>query len=143
MVFEKPSPSSSTPYPGTLLGNIGLRTQASGPTLPPFDPPSSSPQSTSPPTLRSLGYSYLPSAWGRGVATEAASAVLNAYREATREEREKGEVYYVEAVWGPENPASARVLEKVGFRTVGEKREERAWLAGGWKERLVVGGLYL
>lgn len=52
-------------------------------------------------------------------------------------------MYYVEAVWGPENPASARVLEKVGFRTVGEKREERAWLAGGWKERLVVGGLYL
>ena len=152
MVFEKTSS-----YPGTVIGNIGLRTQIAGPSLPPFDPPASSssspndapnndpnddPPAPLPLNLRSIGYSYLPSAWGKGFATEAASAVLDAYREGTREERAKGlERYYVEGIWDPTNEASGGVLAKLGFRRVGVKVEERVWLAGAWRDRYVVSGL--
>ena len=91
-----------------------------------------------------MGYSFLPGAWGKGYATEAGQAVLEAYRKGTKEAREKGEeTYYVEAIWAPENAASGRVLGKLGFRTIGYREEERVWLAGDWRYGYNVGGLYV
>ncbi|KAJ4358250.1 uncharacterized protein N0V89_002830 [Didymosphaeria variabile] len=148
-------------YPGEVLGNIGLRTQAKGAELPPFPRDTAAPTSDQTPTnpsaphlsslatdkpfnLRSLGYSFLQVAWGKGYATEAGRAVVDAYREGTREAREKGEeVYYVEAIWSPENAASGKVLGKLGFRTIGYKEEERVWLAGDWRYGYYVSGLYV
>lgn len=56
-----------------------------------------------------LGYWLTPTAWGRGYATEAARAVIDAAR------RTLGLRRLTATCWH-DNPASARVLEKLGFR---------------------------
>ena len=58
-----------------------------------------------------LGYWITPDAWGRGYATEAAGAVLRAARAAG--------VRRVTAGHFVDNPASGRVLRKLGFRPTG------------------------
>lgn len=141
------------PFPGEVIGNMGLRTQAGGASLPPFSRASAAPASDQTPAdleverplnLRSMGYMFLEKAWGKGYATEAGRAMLEAYHEGTREAREKGdEVYYVEAIWDDGNPASGRVLEKLGFREIGYKQEEKVWLAGAWRCGYNVSGQYV
>lgn len=59
-----------------------------------------------------LAYHYLPSAWGQGFATEAATSILE-YGLSTLELNE------IVAIVIPENVASWRVLEKAGMRYVG------------------------
>lgn len=157
VVFERLSANGSElAYPGEVIGNVGLRLQPSGPLLPPFSRTSAAPasgQSTPPVSdlgtekplnLRSLGYSFLQKAWGKGYATEAARAVLEAYREGTREAREQGnEVYYVEAMWAKANPASGKVSGKLGFKQIGYREEGKVWLAGGWRCGYYVSGWYV
>jgi RimJ/RimL family protein N-acetyltransferase len=59
--------------------------------------------------LIELGYRYIRAAWGRGIATEAARAVVDhAFRALG--------IDPLVAVAHPENRASRRVLEKLGFR---------------------------
>lgn len=58
-----------------------------------------------------LGYWITPDAWGRGYATEAAAAVLRAARAAG--------IRRVVAGHFLDNPASGRVLRKLGFRATG------------------------
>ena len=59
-----------------------------------------------------LFYGYLPTAWGRGIATEAARAtLLLGFRCLS--------VGHVVAIVHPQNVASIRVLEKLAFRLVG------------------------
>jgi [ribosomal protein S5]-alanine N-acetyltransferase len=62
-----------------------------------------------------LGYDFAPSAWGRGLATEAARAVMAHAFGALGLDR-------VIAVVKPANVASQRVLEKAGLERVGERR---------------------
>jgi RimJ/RimL family protein N-acetyltransferase len=59
-----------------------------------------------------LGYWLAPEAWGRGYATEAGRAVVAIARDALRLKRLHA---------GPfvDNPASGRVLQKLGFRATG------------------------
>ena len=64
-----------------------------------------------------LGYRFLPRHWGRGYATEAGAASLAFGFETLGLERIVGFVL-------PENPASIRVLEKLGLRPVGEHVED-------------------
>jgi ribosomal-protein-alanine N-acetyltransferase len=59
-----------------------------------------------------IAYHFLPSAWGKGYATEAAKAILAFGFETARLEEIVGVAY-------PANVASWRVLEKVGMRFVG------------------------
>ncbi|HEX8366332.1 MAG TPA: GNAT family N-acetyltransferase [Allosphingosinicella sp.] len=59
-----------------------------------------------------LGYWLAPRHWGRGYATEAARAVLAAARDSLRLRR-------IEAGHFLDNPASGRVLDKLGFRPTG------------------------
>lgn len=61
--------------------------------------------------LPDLGYRMLPEYWGRGLATEAALAVLEYARDVLQLEKIFGEVV-------EKNTASINVLEKVGFRHV-------------------------
>jgi ribosomal-protein-alanine N-acetyltransferase len=64
-----------------------------------------------------LGYCYGTAAWGHGYATEAADAVLGwAYDTLDRNR--------VQAEADTRNTASARVLEKLGFRLEGTLRED-------------------
>ena len=60
-----------------------------------------------------IAYHYLPSAWGRGYATEAARAILEFGFKTIRLEEVVGLVF-------PENVASSRVLEKAGMWYVGQ-----------------------
>jgi RimJ/RimL family protein N-acetyltransferase len=59
-----------------------------------------------------FGYWYGPETWGSGVATEAGAALIKALREAGAARLTAG--YFTT------NPASARVLEKLGFTHTGE-----------------------
>ncbi|MBA16848.1 MAG: GNAT family N-acetyltransferase [Sphingomonas sp.] len=61
-----------------------------------------------------LGYWITPDAWGRGYATEAGRGVLEAVRTMG--------VRHIEAGHFLDNPASGRVLRKLGFRPTGEVR---------------------
>ncbi len=61
-----------------------------------------------------LGYAFAPWSWGRGYATEAARALLGLAFRMLRLDR-------VEAFVMVENPASCRVLDKVGMRCVEER----------------------
>lgn len=70
-----------------------------------------------------LGYWITPDAWGRGYATEAARAVL-AMAGALRIRR-------IEACHFADNPASARVLSKLGFRPTGEQSLGESRARGG------------
>ena len=59
-----------------------------------------------------LGYWFTPEAWGRGYATEAGRAVLDIARYALGLKRLHSGHFV-------DNPASGRVLEKLGFRPIG------------------------
>jgi RimJ/RimL family protein N-acetyltransferase len=56
-----------------------------------------------------IGYRFLPDCWGKGYATESARAVME------QDAREHGARRIVGTVH-PDNPASGRVLEKLGLR---------------------------
>jgi len=56
-----------------------------------------------------IGYRFLPDCWGKGYATESASALMREARPAHRIRRVVGTVH-------PDNPGSGRVLEKLGLR---------------------------
>lgn len=61
-----------------------------------------------------IGYWFTPSAWGRGYATEAARAVLAAARTLP--------IAQLRSRYHADNPASGRVLAKLGFVPTGEVR---------------------
>ena len=69
-----------------------------------------------------VGYALLPSAWGRGYANEAVTALLDWGFETLALNR-------VEADIDPRNTASARALERLGFTREGHLRER--WIVGG------------
>lgn len=84
---------AAAPRPPTLVGSVGFK----GP-----------PDKTG---NVEIGYSVLPAHEGRGLATEMAAALLEwAAAQGAR---------LVHAEVGPANPASVRVLEKLGFREAG------------------------
>jgi ribosomal-protein-alanine N-acetyltransferase len=82
---------------GALIGDCGLQ---------PFEHRGPEPE---------LGYDFAPAAWGRGLATEAARAVMAHAFGALALDR-------VIAVVKPDNVASQRVLEKAGLARAGARR---------------------
>jgi [ribosomal protein S5]-alanine N-acetyltransferase len=68
-----------------------------------------------------IGFIFHPSAWGRGLASEALRPVLGRAFDAHQLEA-------VEADVDPRNQASLRLLARLGFRETG--RRERSWLVG-------------
>ena len=56
-----------------------------------------------------IGYRFLPDCWGKGYATESGAALMHEGRSAQNIRRVVGTVH-------PDNPASGRVLEKLGLR---------------------------
>jgi RimJ/RimL family protein N-acetyltransferase len=112
---------------------ISIRIQDSGPRLPPPEPMPEGRQLN----FRVLGYAFFESTWGKGYATEACSALLDAYRSycARSTSRDAPAVNYVEACLHPDNAGSIRVLEKLGFRRVGWGDEpEKVFYAGKWRD---------
>jgi len=82
-----------------------------------------------------IGYMLRKEAWGKGYATEAARGLLDAYAASVAERKEGGKAFYVEGTWGRKNPASGRILTKLGMKEVGWKEEEEpVFLGGEWQE---------
>jgi RimJ/RimL family protein N-acetyltransferase len=75
-----------------------------------------------------IGYWITPPAWGQGFATEATHAVLGFGFGALR-------LHKLIIVCMADNAASRRVIEKVGFRSVG-RRVEQCWRDGRWHDQL-------
>jgi RimJ/RimL family protein N-acetyltransferase len=131
---------------GIHVGSVSLRLQPDGPTLP--SPSSPSPLHPNPKQnpldLRVLGYAFFASTWGKGYATEANRGLLDAYAAAVAQYKsesesesneEQGKTYYVEAAVDEDNPASEKVLCKLGFERVGwkDEGEDKVWLNGAWR----------
>lgn len=72
--------------------------------------------------LAEIGYELTPACWGQGLMTEAVRPIL-------RFGFERMELHRVEARLDPQNRASGRVLERLGFRQEGLLRE--SWLYEG------------
>lgn len=68
-----------------------------------------------------IGYILAPTAWGRGIATEAVAAVVRY----GFERFDRFRLNRIEAVTDPENGASQRVLTKLGFTYEGLLRHHR------------------
>ncbi|KAF2785955.1 hypothetical protein K505DRAFT_319211 [Melanomma pulvis-pyrius CBS 109.77] len=127
-IHVKPDPTSdasdvcSDPTStGVLVGNIDTEIGVPG--------------STTSLNFRVMGYSFFESAWGKGYATEAGSALIASYAafRATAKETEGG-CSYIEASVDQDNPASMKVLVKLGFKEVGLKiAPEKVFLAGDWR----------
>jgi RimJ/RimL family protein N-acetyltransferase len=101
------------PGAGRLIGNAGVRR----------DPER--------PWEAELGYELAPDFWGRGYATEMAGALLAfAFGEL--------HVHRLAAHCVADNTASARVLEKLGFRLEGRLRDQD-WYKGRWWDLLCYG----
>jgi ribosomal-protein-alanine N-acetyltransferase len=71
--------------------------------------------------LIEIGYRYVPAAWGQGIASEAARAMLDhGFRTLALDP--------IVAVTHPDNRASQRVLRKIGLRPAGEAYHYGQWL---------------
>ena len=94
-----------------------------------------------------LGYSYLPNAWGKGYAAEALKAVFDACQKVDKTFWGEWKKVHVRAIVNGGNPASCRVMEKVGVKEAGifEWRGEPIFLGGRWESesQLHIYGLYL
>jgi RimJ/RimL family protein N-acetyltransferase len=83
------------------------------------------------PHVATIGYSMMPALWGRGLGTELAGLLVEFARVTLG-------AHEVRATTRDDNPASARVLEKLGFRVLeagareadsrGEARRVTRWL---------------
>lgn len=78
-----------------------------------------------------LGYWLSPDAWGRGYATEAGRAVVEIARHALPIRR-------LRAGHFADNPASGRVLRKLGFRDTGAREQRHSLARGGPVEAVVM-----
>lgn len=76
-----------------------------------------------------LGYVLHHDYWGRGIATEAAAAVM-------RFGFESANLHRIIARCHPDNIGSARVMEKLGMRYEGRQRHVM-WMKGAWWDFLV------
>jgi RimJ/RimL family protein N-acetyltransferase len=83
-----------------------------------------------------LAYTLLPKAWGKRYAAEAVNAVFESCKQARSFWAPLSKLY-VRAIVNQGNPASMRVMDKIGM----EKRGIYVWtgspifLAGDWRER--------
>lgn len=89
---------------------------------------------------KSLGYALFAGYWGRGIATEAGRAVVEAFGAQVRAEGRQG---YIEACVDEGNPASGHVLGKIGFEQVGWQVHDPVWINGAWRKGCWVYGLYV
>lgn len=83
-----------------------------------------------------LGYMFLPVGWGKGYATESLEALLEACKRAKSFWIPFSKVY-IRGLVNEENPASLRVMEKVGMvqRGIYEWTGKAVFFAGKWWER--------
>ena len=137
----------------TLIGSCGLRIQGNLEHLPslPRNPhlvfSSHEKEHLTPPKpipSRTLGYAFFESAWGKGYATETISALMASYKSLQSSARERAKEDGKEEVWtfvmaevDDGNPASKKVMDKLGFENMGMglvEDEEKIFLGGQWRD---------
>ena len=137
----------------TLIGSCGLRIQGDLEHLPsPLQTPHlvfsshkrDSPTPPKPISFRTLGYAFFESAWGKGYATETISALMTSFKSLQSSARERAKEEGKEEVWtfvkaevDDENPASHKVMNKLGFENMGKavvEGGERIFLGGQWRD---------
>jgi RimJ/RimL family protein N-acetyltransferase len=96
---------------GTLIGDVGICLHDNG-------------------KQAELGFTLAPAHQGKGLATEAVRCVLNRVFD-------RG-IHRVSADCDARNTASARLLERLGFRREGH-RIEHTWIKGEWTDDLLFG----
>jgi RimJ/RimL family protein N-acetyltransferase len=83
-----------------------------------------------------MGYSYLPSAWGKGYATDAVKAVIEACKRG-KTFWEPYDKVFLRAIVSPENPASQRVMAKSGMKKLGmhfwDGKGQSIYVGGKWR----------
>ncbi|THI99369.1 GNAT family N-acetyltransferase [Nocardioides sp.] len=106
-------------HEGTLVGDLMLRfTDRHGP--------------TDPPAIAELGWVFSPEHGGRGLATEAARALVDlAFAHYP--------LHRLMARLDPRNVASARLCERIGMQLEGHTREDYAERDGTWSDTAVYG----
>jgi RimJ/RimL family protein N-acetyltransferase len=90
-----------------------------------------------------VSYLFLQTAWGKGYATEAVNALLEACKKAKQENKTLWTQYskiYVRALVSPRNPRSQRVVEKSGLQHISDFdwAGEPVYVAGKWRERDII-----
>ena len=76
-----------------------------------------------------IGYCFLPEVWGHGYGAEAVEALVNFGVSETG-------VHRIFATIDLDNPASTRLVERLGFRREGVMRQD-AFVRGAWKDSLI------
>lgn len=116
---------------GEHIGSVSLRRPTPAFTLPvPRDIADSGKEID----VRMLGYALFKKGWGKGYATEAGRALLDAYAASVAEEKAcREKVFWVQACVDEGNPGSQAVVRKLGFRECGWNEVPRFWLNGEWR----------
>ncbi|KAJ4984485.1 hypothetical protein SVAN01_10037 [Stagonosporopsis vannaccii] len=150
-VHELHPSSDNTTERSTFIGLVNLVSLAPGRYLPlPSHLVISTEEEETTLTVE-LAYSFLPNAWGKGYATEALRAVLDACRSPVGTQFwNPWEKVWMRVIVNGRNPASLRVMRKLQGEGVSEKgiyewKGEKIFIGGEWRteDDLYVFGGYL
>jgi RimJ/RimL family protein N-acetyltransferase len=144
-VEDEPQPAEQGKKPTEFVGLVTLKSLNAGSLALPED--LALPAATATTTLTvELAYSFLPTAWGKGYATESVGAVFESCKR-VRSFWAPFSKLYVRAIVNEGNPASLRVMDKTGMTKLGVYTwtGKAIFLAGEWRERdsLCIFGMYL
>ena len=141
---DKSQPNEQSVKPTKFIGLVTLRSlEAGGLELPESLTIPIAEAST---TLTvELAYTLLPSGWGKGYAAESVKAVFEFYKRETAFWSPYSKIY-IRAIVNHGNPASLRVMEKIGMKEKGIYHwTGKVFLAGQWRteDGLHIFGSYL
>jgi RimJ/RimL family protein N-acetyltransferase len=132
-ILQESNAATSTDPPTRSIGFISLRSI-------PLDETTSLPRlgfaSTATTLSLEVAYMFLPTAWGRGYATESIKAMFDACQKVDRGFWAPHKNLCVRAIVNNENKPSQRVMEKCGMGAprVLEFKGDRFWINGKWIE---------
>ncbi len=134
-VEGEPQPAEQGKNPTEFVGLVTLTSLDAGSLALPEDLTLSTAAATTTLTVE-LGYLFLPIGWGKGYATESVGAALESCKRA-RSFWTPFTKLYVRAIVNEDNPASLRVMDKIGMtkRGVYDWTGKAVFLAGEWQER--------
>lgn len=138
-VHEIRSSSTDTAQETSFIGLVNLVSLVPGRYLPLPSHLVIAPEEENTTLIVELGYSFLPGAWGKGYATEALSAVLDACRSPVGKQFwDPWEKVWMRVIVNGRNPPSLKVMRKLAGMGVVEKgkyvwKGEKIFIGGEWR----------